>query len=73
MGYTPGNELIHYHGLLRVHGVWFQLYSGKPLSVKECKGSDGKFHSDHIDRNRRMLGDKWNEIHNAFVIVLVAG
>lgn len=42
---TPGKELLHWHGILRVRGGYFNI-------------------------TRRELGDKWNELHHAFVVKL---
>ncbi|MGD1118113.1 MAG: hypothetical protein ABR886_01335 [Dehalococcoidales bacterium] len=44
LGYSPGNHLLHFHGLLRFKGFM------------------------KMQITRRMLGDKWNEIHGAFVV-----
>lgn len=68
VGYTPINNLIHAHGLIRVNKVhYFKLYDGDLKSGRMYKG-DRKLHSPHIDANRRALGDKWNEIHGAFIV-----
>lgn len=52
--------LLHWHGILRVKGGFFQVYEGE---YRKGKG-------EHARGNRRALGDKWNEIHNAFAVDL---
>lgn len=65
---SPKKGLLHWHGMFRIKGGVFKLYEGKMLSVKEWKDKNGRYHSKHLDANRRVLGDKWNELHNAFAV-----
>jgi len=67
--YSPGKHLLHFHGLLRVKGGFLKLYAGEVRDdFNRWVDVEGVVHSEHIDANRRALGDKWNEIHNAFVV-----
>lgn len=61
--------LLHWHAILRVKGGYFKLYEGERRDDKHrWKGKDGTIYSKHINANRKALGDKWNELHNAFVV-----
>jgi hypothetical protein len=51
--YTPGKGLLHWHGLFRVKGGYFIL----PMSTPKDKA-----------KVRRVLGDRWNVCHGAFVV-----
>ena len=51
--YSPGKGLLHWHGLFRVKGGYFIL----PMNTPENKA-----------KVRRVLGDRWNECHGAFVV-----
>lgn len=69
MGLTPQKGLVHGHFIFRVKYGYFKLYSGKEKDNREAWFDErGLKHTKHIDANRKALGDKWNEIHNAFVV-----
>lgn len=69
LGLTHDKRLLHMHGLLRLKGGFFKLYEGLPKDrKKKWKDKKGKWHNAHVDANRKALGDKWNEIHNAFSV-----
>lgn len=51
--YTPGKGLLHWHGLFRIKGGYFLL----PMTTDKNKA-----------KVRRMLGDRWDVCHGAFVV-----
>jgi hypothetical protein len=68
---TPDKGLLHWHGLLRVKGGFLKLYDGPVLSgVVDYIDKDGRPSSPHSRANRRELGDRWNKIHGAFVVLM---
>jgi hypothetical protein len=71
IGETPDKGLVHTHGLLRVKGGFLKLYDGD-VKDNRNKWRDNRYqlHSEHIDANRKALGDMWNRIHGAFVVQL---
>lgn len=71
LGYTPQNNLIHGHFIFRVKGGFLKLYDGAVKDdINEWYDEQGERHSDHVDANRRSLGDAWNKFHGAFVVAL---
>lgn len=63
--YTPANNLLHWHGILRVKGGFWKLYAGGQKSMVKWIGEDKKWHSDHSDANEMELGKKWFIYHQA--------
>ena len=51
--FSPGNHLLHWHGIFRIKGGFFL----KPIISWQDKASV-----------RRELGDRWNKYHGAFVV-----
>lgn len=72
LGYSPDNQLLHFHGLFRAEKGFLKLYDGAVKGKRWRMVSDGKWTSDHMNANRRALGDMWNVIHNAFVVEITS-
>lgn len=69
LGYTPKNNLIHGHFIIRVKYGYVKLYDGYPKDdTRYWFDERGDRHSEHEDANRRALGDAWNKYHGAFVV-----